>query len=233
MSELALIFVGGLLGSSHCLGMCGSFALSIGAGAAGMRVNLFRQAAYSGGRIFTYAVLGAMAGFGGMRLAQTASPLVNVQALLAILAGALLILQGLLAGGVLSPRGGLARQGACLAGSMFAAFLARPGLGTAFVAGMLTGLLPCGLVYAFLALAASAGGMAAGLLLMAAFGAGTVPLMVIAGCGGSLLSLAARRHMQRAAAWCVVLTGAISVARGMGFLSFSAAVASQGCPFCP
>jgi len=70
-----------------------------------------------------------------------------------------------------------------------------------------------------------------GLATMVAFGFGTVPAMIAAGLGGSVLGLAARRRLHAAAAWCLVVTGAISIARGAGHLSWSAAP-PPGCPFC-
>ncbi len=66
MTELAMIFVGGLLGGGHCVGMCGPLVLAIGAPAPDWTANVRRQLAYSVGRIFTYAVVGAMAGYAGM-----------------------------------------------------------------------------------------------------------------------------------------------------------------------
>jgi hypothetical protein len=53
-----------------------------------------------------------------------------------------------------------------------------------FLGGVVNGLLPCGLVYAYLALAAGAGGSLRGALAMALFGLGTMPLLALVGCGG-------------------------------------------------
>lgn len=61
--ELSLIFLSGLLGSAHCIGMCGGFALSIGVGSKSWKNNLARQTVYTLGRAFTYAFLGALVGF--------------------------------------------------------------------------------------------------------------------------------------------------------------------------
>ena len=122
MMEGWLILVGGLLGSSHCIGMCGGFALTIGAGARHWTDNLRRQLIYSLGRIFTYASIGAVTGYAGLRLAQFVPKLVNVQATLAILAGCLLALQGLKSlGWVRWPRIGKSTTG-CLGSQFFAPF---------------------------------------------------------------------------------------------------------------
>lgn len=230
--ELLMVFVGGLLGSSHCVGMCGGFAISIGAASPNWRVNVARQLIYSLGRIFTYSSAGAMAGYGGWRLTRSLPPLVHVQSWLALVAGVLLIIQGLIASGlwrrVLSRR----IRHPCLSASLFAPFLTAPRLANVLLAGVLNGFLPCGLVYAYLALAASTENMLSGLLHMLLFGLGTLPIMVLTGCGGSLLSLARRRSVLHLAAWCVVITGGLSISRGIAFLQPPAHGAAASCPAC-
>jgi len=230
MIEWPLLMVAGMLGSAHCLGMCGPFALAIGTSAASWRANLRRQACYSAGRIFTYAVLGALVAFCGGRVAAALPGWTNVPALLAIGAGVLLAVQGLLAAGVLPARA-VRGAAACPGAAGFRALLTGRGSLDVFLAGLFTGLLPCGLLYGMLALAAATHDVARGLGTMTAFGLGTVPAMVAAGLGGSLLGVAARRRLHAAAAWCLVLTGAISIARGAGHLSFTADP-PPGCPFC-
>ena len=188
-----------------------------------------RQLVYSTGRVFTYSVGGAVAGYGGWRLVHGVPPFVNVQAVLAIAAGVLLIIQGLISGGLV-PLPRRTKPAACLAGRWFVPFLTAPGLKNVFLAGVLTGLLPCGLVYAFLALAISSGTLVEGLSRMAMFGLGTAPLMMLVGCSGSLVSLAARNRLRQLAVWCVILTGVLSLVRGVGFLPRGAQDAA--CPFC-
>ncbi|HVW37411.1 MAG TPA: sulfite exporter TauE/SafE family protein [Pirellulales bacterium] len=230
--ELLMIFIGGLLGSAHCVGMCGAFAISIGANTPSWRVNLLRQLTYSLGRVFTYSAAGAMAGYGGWRLTRSATPFIHAQAWLAVLAGMLLAIQGLAAAGVwrrIAPGG---KRPACLSAGLFASFLKAPRLGDVFLAGVLNGLLPCGLVYAYLALATSSGNMLSGFIQMSLFGLGTLPIMVLTGCGGNLLGLVGRRRLLHVAAWCVVLTGALSIARGAAFLQNDAQVAAASCPAC-
>ncbi len=56
------------------------------------------------------------------------------------------------------------------------------------------------------------------MLTMAAFGLGTVPVMVLTGSGALMLKLAARRQLFRLAAVCVIVTGLVTIARGVGFL---------------
>ncbi len=218
MDQWPLIFLAGLLGSSHCVGMCGGFALSIGMGATGWKNNLGRQLTYSLGRIFTYTFAGAVVGFLGVHLNQQSSELVNFQAVLSITAGLLLVAQGLFAAGWIPAwRKSLAPHTTCLARTFFGSFLTAPGLWNVFIAGLLTGFLPCGLVYAFLALAASSGSMPAGMAIMALFGGGTIPIMVLTGAGATVLSRTARAKLLKVAAVCVILTGVLAMARGAEF----------------
>jgi hypothetical protein len=229
--DALMILVGGLLGSSHCVGMCGGFVLTLGSARPGLAANLGRQLSYSLGRVFTYAAGGAAAGYGGWRLVHALGPAVNLQALLAIAAGLLLVHQGLGAAGVWRRRP-VAGSTACRFAGPFAALLTAPGWRPAFVAGLVNGLLPCGLVYAYLALASSAGDLLRGSATMALFGLGTVPVLVLTGCGGSILSLASRRRLFRVAAWCLVLTGVLSLVRGLGFVQLPGLLQPPGCPLC-
>ncbi|MBX3433823.1 MAG: sulfite exporter TauE/SafE family protein [Pirellulales bacterium] len=233
MIELPLIFVGGLLGSAHCIGMCGPLALTLGAGARGAKDNLRRQVVFSAGRLFTYAAAGAAAGFGGLWLAQNNRTVVLSQAWVGIVAGAALVLIGLATAGIL-PRKALKLLGGvpCGAAAGLKSFLTAPHLSGVLLAGVFTGFIPCGLVYAFLLKALSTGSVLAGGLTMLAFGLGTMPLMIAAGAGASLLSIATRQRVFHAAAWCVVLTGAITIARGATQLSPPDGATTAPCPLC-
>lgn len=233
MIELPLVFVAGILGTAHCLGMCGPFALAIGAGATGWRGALGRQFAYTVGRVFTYGVLGAIAGYGGARLTQSLPAIVNIPATLAIAAGTLLIYQGLRSAGWLSfkSHSHAASGSLCLAGGMLGQLLRQPGASGVFLAGLFTGLLPCGLLYGMLALATSTHSLPLGAATMIVFGLGTAPAMILAGIGGRILGVATRQRLFAAAAWCLVLTGVVSVSRGALFLSLGSQPAI-GCPAC-
>ena len=216
MIELPLVFLGGLLGSAHCIGMCGGFAVGIGLRSPGFAANLLRQLVYTAGRISTYSFLGVAAGYAGFWMAGKSRMWINAQAALCVIAGILLVGQGLLALGFLPRRFWAKPAGSgspCLAGTFVGPFLSSPRSIDVLLAGVLTGFLPCGLVYGYLALASSSANVLDGLLTMALFGAGTAPLMILVGAGGSLLSHASRRNLMRVSAVCVTLTGVISLAR--------------------
>lgn len=231
MIELPMIFVAGFLGSSHCIGMCGPFALLIGASKGTVGSGLARQLTYSLGRLFTYTALGAIAGFCGVQLSGSAARLVNVPALLSVVAGCVLIFQGLSTAGVVR-LGSVKGASTCLAGGLLSNFLRSKRRLNIFLAGLFTGFLPCGLVYGFLGMAASSRGIGNGAAIMAAFGAGTIPIMVVTGVGGGLLTTATRGRLLRLAAWCVVLVGALALVRGLSFLAPGDNDPVSACPLC-
>ena len=249
MIELPLVFVAGILGTAHCLGMCGPFALIIGGGSKSWSDAVARQLAYTAGRVFTYAVLGAAAGYCGSHLVAVLPSFLNFPAALAIAAGLLLLWQGFRAtglwpsrlvsrwwnsaasNGIGAARDRLPRSAApCLAGGFLGQFLRSRGTGV-FLAGMFTGLLPCGLLYGMLALAASTHSLPFGGLAMAIFGLGTAPGMILTGLSGRIIGPAVRRRILTAAAWCLMLAGLVSVVRGVSFLSTDRHLPAS-CPMC-
>ncbi len=165
---LALIgaaFLAGLLGSIHCVGMCGAFATSCARTPGGLP-------AWHLGRITTYALLGAVAGALGQALPGPSW-------LPAAFASALLLWFALaLAGLVPEPRlvpPGLVSVGQRAAGGQ--------SLSAQLAFGVVNGLLPCGLVYSALAIPVATGSWWQGALTMAAFGLGTVPALSVAAFG--------------------------------------------------
>jgi sulfite exporter TauE/SafE len=231
-----MILVSGLLASAHCVGMCGGFAVTLAtAGAPSWTANLGRQALYSLGRICTYTLLGAMAGFGGAWITRTVPFLTEMQGIFAVAAGFALVVVGLGAAGVLGRAVGPSNSLTCRAAGLFAGLLRSPSGLHVFIAGTLNGVLPCGLVYAFLALAASSGHMHVGALTMAIFGLGTAPAMLLTGAGTGILAATLRRRLFQIAAWCVVLTGLLTVVRGAGFAELPRLLGLPGngpCPVC-
>jgi len=226
--ELLLIFVGGLTSAGHCLGMCGGFVLTLGANVPSLTANLLRQLVYAVGRVSVYTMAGAAVGYTGWRLGGGLQSLINTQAVLCIAAGVLLIGQGLITAGVVSWF--RSSPTSCPGASVFSALLRAPRLGSVFVAGACNALLPCGLVYAYLALAAATADMLHAALVMALFGLGTVFPLLITGLLGGVLSARGRRSILRVAAWCMVLTGGLTLTRGILFLAFTPA--GDNCPYC-
>ncbi|MBX3102577.1 MAG: sulfite exporter TauE/SafE family protein [Bacteroidetes bacterium] len=171
----------GLAGSLHCAGMCGPLALAL-PGRGAWRQLLGGRLLYNIGRTVTYSLMGAIVGLLGFGLA--ASPL---QQYLSVLSGVVILLL-LLFSATLERAGSgpLGRLSFAVRSRLGRLLGSRPGLAGQFAIGLVNGLLPCGLVYAALAGAAGTGGVGSGMLFMALFGLGTLPMMLA-------LSLAGRR----------------------------------------
>jgi sulfite exporter TauE/SafE len=228
--DLGLMVGAGLLGTSHCLGMCGPYALVIGTASLNWRDNALRQVLYTLGRLFSYTFLGALLGFWGQQTDQSFARYANVPAVLALVAGALLVYQGVAALKPARPVTG-SRRPSCWTGPMLMTFLNSGGRIPVFLAGMLTGLLPCGLLYAMLALAGSSRSLLWGMLLMLAFGVGTALPMILLGCGGTLLGMVWRKRLLQLAGCMVLVAGLVSLARGAAHLHLGDPAVGS-CPFC-
>lgn len=216
---VATAFVVGLLGGVHCMAMCGGVVAALGLrrpGAGAPGGGVLRQLAYNGGRLTTYAALGGVAGaLGALGLrAPDARP---VQVALLVAANAIVVLLGLSVAGFaraarfLERAGSLVWRGVRRLGGRIAPADSAAG---AVAAGLVWGLLPCGLVYGVLATAVAAGSAARGALVMAAFGAGTLPNLLAAGLAAETLRRLVRGPRVRLAAGAaIVLIGLIGLAR--------------------
>jgi uncharacterized protein len=223
MLSCLLLFTAGFLGSFHCIGMCGGFACVLGRDPRGGGATLIRHLLYNCGRLTTYCFLGGLAGaFGqvictphGTEIPVLSGPLDMGQRLLAILAGLLMIAMALQFFGLLR---GLHRVAIGFGGSTFAAALRsllRARSGAAPLAfGVFNGFLPCPLVYAFTAEAASTAAPLPGFLTMATFGVGTFPAMLLMGRLGEILGPVWRRRGVWLAGSCILLLGLITLGRG-------------------
>ncbi len=213
---LATVFVASVVGSLHCVGMCGPFVAfySGSDGSAGTR-RMLSHAAYSGGRLVTYVLFGLAAGAVGAAL-DVAGSLAGFQRVAAMVAGATMILWGVLAllqiRGVRifkhgSGNGRLAR----LFRRGFSLVSDKPPLVRASVVGLLSGFLPCGWLWAFVVTAAGTGGAIEGAAVMTAFWAGTVPALLAVGFGTQLLSAPLRRHVPAVTAVLLVALGLFAI----------------------
>lgn len=216
MIEYAPVIAGSFLASAHCIGMCGGLAVAVGATQRRVWPLLERQLIYTVGRVFTYSFLGSVGGLAGRSLARLDTTFVTVQQAFSILAGVAMVFVGFSSLGWLPTRriAGLSILSSAWS-SLFQHFLNVRGRFGYFSAGIATGFLPCGLVYAFLAMAVARADAIDGMLWMAAFGIGTAPAMIAIGCGGSLLSRTARIGMLRTAACAMIIMGGVSIFRAV------------------
>ncbi|MFQ5583921.1 MAG: sulfite exporter TauE/SafE family protein, partial [Calditrichia bacterium] len=88
-----------------------------------------------------------------------------------------------------------------------------------FLLWLVLGFIPCGLVYAAGAKAATTGNATAGLLTMVAFGLGTLPAMMLIGLGANVVSVQFRQRLFKVATVLVILLGIFSVYRGIKAIS--------------
>lgn len=232
MTPWWLNMMGGLLGSSHCIGMCGGFAAIVGMRSKSFGMNLQNQLVYSTGRIASYVTLGGIAGLAGKRITDSLPSFINVPAVLCLVAGLLLVREGLFATGLLRRKVAGHSSAGCVVRPLFSSILNSPGMTNTFLAGVATGLLPCGLVYSFVSLAASSADLLQGMATMGQFGLGTIPLMVATGCGAALLSWSARQRLWQVAGWSVLVTGLLTLGRGASFIQWESKPGPVECPFC-
>jgi sulfite exporter TauE/SafE len=180
----------GLLGGTHCFGMCGGIVAALSLQAPAGRGTLSILLAYNAGRISSYVAAGMLAGFLGSLIGD----LLILQRLLRLLAGVMLIAFGLTLIGVavLEPVERAGQKLWNLIRPWGARFLPVQGPAQAFPLGMLWGWLPCGLVYSALVSALATGSAWQGGVALLAFGLGTLPNLLLAG-----FALARfRNHMQ-------------------------------------
>ena len=231
-------FLLGLAGGfGHCLAMCGPFvaaaSLADGAacgpaagarGGAARRSGVF-QLAYHLGRLGTYALLGALLGLLGEAgaLATLGGPLspTTITRWLKLSAGALMLAMGvvMLVAWIRGRRANLPEPTAWVASLPWfgkaVARLSRSGGWAGLPLGALMGLLPCApLLPVELAALATAEPLY-GMLVMLAFGLGTVPALAGFGAASGLIGARARGWFAPVAASAVVLLGAVTIVQGL------------------
>ena len=212
-----------LLGSIHCAGMCGGFVAVVADGVSG-RTRLLAQLTYNAGRLISYTILGALAGALGHAV-DLAGSAAGVGRVAALLSGSLMILWGL--GALLETQGVRILRGRLTLPESVTRFLAalrkRPPLWRALALGLATTLLPCGWLYAFAVTAAGTASPVRGALLMAAFWAGNVPVLLGL---GALLGAAVgrvRRHVPLFSATVIFCVGLFTVTTRANLPAFAAA----------
>ncbi|HMT79633.1 MAG TPA: sulfite exporter TauE/SafE family protein [Azonexus sp.] len=198
------LFLVGLLGGTHCVGMCGGIvgALSMGAPA-----RWSMHIAYNSGRILSYATAGAIAGaLGAASLGLEGQ--VPARLILYFIANLMLVALGLYLLGVTRALAFTERAGQTLwrhVQPLTRRFIPARNVGQAFPLGLLWGWLPCGLVYSALASALTAGSAGRGALMMLAFGLGTFPNLLLAGIVLARLNEFVRRPVVRMMSGLLVL----------------------------
>lgn len=205
LSFWAAIIIG-LLGTTHCLAMCGGLASSLSVSDNKPRGSFSRLLGYNLGRISSYMLAGFLLGLLGAGIYQTGAALI-----MRSIAGLLLIAMGLYVGqwwlGItrLESVGGLLWR---RISPLLKPLLPADTVIKALLLGVGWGWLPCGLVYSTLIWSAAAGSAAQSALLMLGFGLGTLPGMLATGLFAQQLKTLTRKlGVRRAAAVLLVLMG--------------------------
>jgi sulfite exporter TauE/SafE len=210
----ALLFAAGLTSSLHCIGMCGGFPVMLARGR-GDR-PLIRQLAYNLARVNTLVAIGALSGAIGYSIMQT-GPVWLIERILPLVAGSFMLVIGLeMLGfiGAITARWGYVLQ----------SFVRRPlqaaarsrSLAAPLALGVFNAFLPCQLVYAFAARAASTASVLEGMTTMLWFGLGTVPAMLAMGTVSRLMPTLVRRRLVGISGMLVIVFAVITILRAVG-----------------
>ena len=201
LSSTFALFLLGLSGTGHCIGMCGPLVIAF----PGQTNRVGAHLCYHAGRIFTYTLIGILMGSIGLAMTTIASVIgfdhlaavARMQLLISLLAGTFLLTFGLGQLGILSqPKWLNISAPEKIPGYRHvipsAFHKTTPAL--MLMTGVFMGFLPCGLSFAAFSRALAAGRPIEGGLLLFAFGLGTLPGLMIIGTGASVLSRRYRQH---------------------------------------
>ena len=226
--DIALIFLTGFFGSMHCVGMCGAIVAAYSTQenfqnrSVGRKWNPFlKHLAYNFGRVLSYVFVGALLGaFGG-----GFSGLKSAGEWFSTVVGIVLIVSGI---GMLRifPWMGFKRKIAFTSENKpfllniytktYGMLLSSSTVESKFYIGLLTPLLPCGLLYSMFVMAAVSGSLVNGAVTMALFGSGIVPSLVIVGFVSTFFRFRLRLLGDKFAAIMIVAMGIILMLRGLG-----------------
>lgn len=203
----------GLLGSLHCVGMCGPIAFMLPVD----RTNSFKKVSQIGmyhfGRLLAYSLIGLVFGLLGKSFY-----LFGLQQQLSVIIGILMIVVVILPHKIIGkynfskPLYNLISKVKSALGKA----LKKKSADTFLTIGFLNGFLPCGLVYMAVFGAIATGNLAESSLYMIVFGLGTIPLMTTAIYFGKFLNSTIKQSIQKAIPVFVVLIGALFILRGLG-----------------
>ena len=203
----------GLMGSLHCVGMCGPIAFMLPVDKNNSYKKFSQIFIYHFGRLLAYGIIGLLFGLVGKGLY-----VFGMQQKLSIAIGILMIVV------VLLPYNTFSKYN--LSKPLFKVIsrvknrlgqeLKKKRPDTFLTIGFLNGFLPCGLVYIALFGSIAMGNALEGSIYMVLFGLGTIPLMTTAIYFSDMLKGGLRQKVQRAIPVFVVLLGTLFILRGMG-----------------
>ena len=213
--DYGLAFMAGVLGSGHCLGMCGALVSGYFMNSGPTR-SLWPYFVYQMARIFVYSMVGMAAAVLGFVLVSSGI-FGTAQSILQMFIGLVVII---LAFGIL---GWIPFQGSIRLIPMnvvrkgYASSRTKGPVLGAMIAGLVNGFMPCPLTFAMAIKATSAATVVEGGLLMLTFGAGTLPTMLFISVAFGKMSASFRGLMLKSAAFVMIAMGCYTVYMGMSF----------------
>ncbi len=203
----------GLLGSFHCLGMCGPIAFILPVDR-NNKVKMFIQTIlYHLGRMTAYGLLGLLFGYFGKGISM-----MGFQQKISLIMGILMVILAFVPATKvlrLKPLAAWNKVVYFIKTSLGDYLQKRSTLGF-FVIGFFNGLLPCGLVYMALVGAMATGDPWLGALYMIVFGFGTAPMMTLAIYTGNFVSVKLRNKINKMIPYAVAIVGVLFILRGLG-----------------
>ena len=213
MLQLFIVaFTIGILGSFHCVGMCGPLALSLPLSSDSVFAKFSGALLYNAGRIVTYSVFGLIFGLIGKSFA-----LFGFQQWLSILLGTGILFF------IFLPKKTVVFKTNNTVNRFFEKL--RTALGNLFTKknytslfsiGLLNGLLPCGLVYMAVAGSVATADVLSSVLFMAFFGLGTLPVMWSIAFFGNFVGVGIRQKIRKAYPFMMSIIACLLILRGMG-----------------
>jgi len=202
---LVSAFMLGLLGSAHCLGMCGGLASALGLNSINAKASPALLLAYNIGRIGSYCIAGLIVGALGFWLSKQLSAFI----VLRYLAATMLMLMGLYIAQWFNGIIWAEKLGSKLwpfIHPLAKRFMPINSIRDAILVGMVWGWLPCGLVYSALIWASLEASLVGSFLIMLFFGLGTLPAMLASGYFAQSLSRFVRQRWFRSSAGLMMIT---------------------------
>lgn len=203
-----LAFMIGLLGSIHCIGMCGPLAFAVPSVKEGGFYLILDKLLYQFGRIISYCMLGLIIGLIGRQIW-----LAGFQQGFSILSGVLIIAAACFR---IFKLKALTGQSAALLKPFYKLFnIAMKHKANHLIIGMINGFLPCGFVYLAMAGALNTGEISSSVIYMFWFGLGTLPLMFIATIGMGFTGAVFRRKINKIVPFMMLFLGIWFIFKGL------------------
>lgn len=213
--DYTLAFIAGVLGSGHCLGMCGALVSGYFMNSGGHK-SILPYFAYQLTRITIYVLIGFLAASLGVVLVS-GGMIGKFQSILQMVIGSIVIILALGILGLIPWQGSVKLLPMNLLRKGYAQARTKGPIVGAMIAGFLNGLMPCPLTFAMYVEATSATSVVEGGALMLAFGAGTLPTMLFISFAFAKMGAAVRGVMLKSAAVIMIFMGLNTIYKGLTF----------------